>query len=121
MWTRFLKEQQFGIKEVWYDVHVGVDVLGAGAVDALSGSISRGLTRKRIDVVASVGGGYWIIEVKPRADMQAIGQAIVYSRLFVREKKPDGLVIPMVVCDEVDEDIVSFIDDLGVAVLVNSG
>lgn len=120
VWTRFLQQQRFGIKEVWYDVHVGQAISPAGDSDALLNSISAGVTRKRIDVVAAVGGGFWVIEVKPRADMHAVGQALVYSRLFVAEFKPPGLVFPMIVADEVDGDIVSQIDELGVGVIINS-
>ena len=120
VWTKFLQQQRFDIREVWYDVHVGSDVLVGSNVDPLSYSISRGLTRKRIDVVARVAGGFWVVEVKPRADMRALGQAQIYARLFVKEMRPTGLVIPMVVADEVDPDIVSEIDDLGVAIIVNS-
>lgn len=120
VWTKFLEEQKFDIKEVWYDVHVGSDVFMDSDVDGLSRRISRGLTRKRIDVVARVAGGFWVVEVKPRADMQSLGQAQIYTRLFVREMRPAGLVIPMVIADSVDPDIIAEIDSLGVGVIVNS-
>ena len=121
VWTRFLTTQQFNIKEVWYDVHVGTEAVIAGNIDPLTVRISRGLTRKRIDVVARVGGGFWVIEVKPRAGMAALGQAIIYTKLFIREMRPEGAVVPMVIADSVDPDIVDQIDGLGVGVIVNSG
>lgn len=120
VWTRFLQEQQYGIEEVWYDVHVGTEAVDPSNTDALTLRIARGLTRKRIDVVARVGGGFWVIEVKPRAGMAALGQAIIYAKLFTQEKRPTGLVVPMVIADSVDPDIVDQIDSLGVGVIVNS-
>lgn len=119
VWTRFLESGDFPLKEVWYDIHVGKPVVGNSTADALGVSIAAALTRKRIDVVAHVRGGYWVIEVKPRADMLALGQVITYVRLFAREYTVDGEVLPVVVCDQVDEDVLDEYEEFGVAVISN--
>jgi len=119
VWTKFLTTDADRIKELWYDVRVGQPVqLGLGATD-VDKRIAAGLTRKRVDVVCSVGGGYWVVEIKPYASMLAIGQVISYARLFELEYAPEGQIIPVIVCDAFDEDLVDEFDELGVLVLIN--
>ncbi|MBA7610301.1 hypothetical protein ES703_17508 [subsurface metagenome] len=119
VWTRYLESPLVRIDEVWYDVHVGKPVdVGDDASD-MDRRIAAGITRKRIDVVALVGGEFWVIEVKPRADMTAVGQAVSYSRLFVQEFAPRRGVLGVIICDQADEDIISTCEELGVVVIAN--
>ncbi|GAH67404.1 unnamed protein product [marine sediment metagenome] len=104
VWSKYLASPLVPIKEVWYDVHVGKPVDVGEAASDMDRRIAAGLTRKRIDVVALVGGGFWVIEVKPRANMVALGQVLTYTRLFIQEYAPPGEVWPVIVCDAVDED-----------------
>lgn len=119
VWTTFLEQQDYGIKRVWYDIHVGLPRMLPGETDETIRRIASGVSRKRIDVVASVGGGLWIIEIKPYASMAALGQILTYTRLFAREYNSPGKIIPVIVCDVCDEDLLDGIDELGVMVLVN--
>lgn len=119
VWTKFLKSNIVEIRRVWYDVRVGQSVLRFVGSETLEAKIAAGLTRKRIDVVAVVGGDTWVIEVKPRANMYALGQVIVYTRLFAQEYISIGQVVPVIVCDSYDEDLNDELEDLGIIVLVN--
>ncbi|MBA7534302.1 hypothetical protein ES705_26548 [subsurface metagenome] len=119
VWTKYLQSPLVPIKELWYDVHVGAGIRIPAEASDMEKRIAAGITRKRIDVVAAVGGGFWVIEVKPRANMVALGQVISYTRLFVKEYAPRGEVWPVIVCDSADEDLVAEFDELGVAVVVN--
>lgn len=119
VWSKFLSAVRTPIKEVWYDLHVGRGVLLPDGADDLVKRIARGVTRKRIDVVCHVGGGYWVVEIKPMASMLALGQALSYARLFAKEYVVDGDIWPIVVCDQVDEDLLDEFDELGVGVFVN--
>ena len=119
VWTRYLADPIVPIKEVWYDVHVGGAVQLLPDADEMDRRIAAGVTRKRIDVVAKVGAGFWIIEVKPVAGMVAIGQIIIYTRLFLQEFQVTGEVFPVIIADEVDQDVAPEIDSLGVVVIVN--
>lgn len=119
VWTKFLKTDAFRVKELWYDVRVGMAVsLPVGASDR-DKRIAAGLTRKRIDVICLVGGGYWVVEIKPYASMLAVGQVISYTRLFALEYSVPGQIIPVIVCDAYDEDLLDEFDELGVLVLQN--
>lgn len=119
VWTKFLQTTRVKIVEVWYDVHVGQSNVSNMDVDALTQRISRGVTRKRIDVVAKVGAGYWVIEVKPVASMFALGQIITYYRRFVAEYDVKGEVWPVIVCDSYDLDIVDDCEDLNIVLIQN--
>ncbi len=119
VWTRYLRDPIVPIKEVWYDVHVGRAMDLRSDAGDLDRRISNGVSRKRIDVVAKVGQGFWIIEVKPVAGLTAIGQIIIYTRLFLREFQVTGEVFPVIIADEVDQDVAPEIDSLGVVVIVN--
>ena len=119
VWTKFLESGLLQIREVWYDVRVGQSVKVEGSPGDISERISKGLTRKRIDAVAYVGGGLWVIEVKPRANMYAVGQVITYARLFGQEYEAPGAIIPVIISDTYDEDLLDEFDELGVLVIVN--
>lgn len=119
VWMKFLQTDAHRLKEVWYDVRVGQAVLLPVGASDLERRIAAGLTRKRIDVVCSVGGGFWVVEIKPYASMLAVGQIITYTRLFSLQYTVSGEIIPVIVCDSYDEDLVDEFDELGVLVLMN--
>lgn len=119
VWTRFLASGDIKVDEVWYDVHVGLPVLLPVGSDSIIKRIADGITRKRIDVVAIVDSVYWIIEIKPVATMFAMGQVLVYERLFESEFQPDLEAWPVLVCDTVDEDVIPECERLGVVVVAN--
>lgn len=114
VWTRWLTHNIHRISGVWYDVHVGQAVslppetLAAIQIDALT------ISRKRIDVVARAGPEIWVIELKPYANYTSLGQALAYSRLFAQEYNAGGPVVPLVICCEVDPDLIDDYQRLGV-------
>lgn len=116
VWSKFLELEDFPIERVWYDVRVGsaVDV-GPGS-DELVRRISRGITRKRIDVVAKVGGVFWVIEIKPYGNFVALGQVISYRRLFDSEYGRGKQVLGVLVCETLDPDLRDDFQDAGVRV-----
>ena len=119
VWTRYLANPVAPLKEVWYDVHVGAGMSLAPDASEMDRRIAWGVARKRIDVVAKVGQGYWVIEVKPFASMVALGQIIAYTRLFALEYDVPGEIWPVIVADDVDNDLAGGFDALGVVVIVN--
>ncbi|GAI24014.1 unnamed protein product [marine sediment metagenome] len=117
VWSAYLTGPVVPVKRVWYDVHVGKAVEVAGGAKELLPRIAAGVTRKRIDVVAAVGGGYWVVEVKPYGSFLALGQVLTYTRLFVAEYRPDGEVWPVVVCREFDRDLMPDFERQGVGMI----
>ncbi len=117
VWSRYLADPVAPITEVWYDVRVGAGIGVPAGADEVTRKIARAVGQKRIDCVCRVGGGYWVVEIKPLGSMLALGQAISYARLFVAEYRPDGQVWPTIVCDQADDDLLSAYDDFGVLVI----
>ncbi|MBA7674185.1 hypothetical protein ES703_82392 [subsurface metagenome] len=117
IWSKYLAAPVVPIKEVWYDVHVGGAVEVPGGPESLEGRIAAGVTRKRIDVICRIGGGYWVVEVKPFGSMLALGQVVSYHRLFVLEYHPDGETFPVVVCENADPDLLDEFEAAGVLVI----
>lgn len=116
IWTAFLEAGVVDIDEVWYDVHVGQGVLLPVGSSDLDRRIRDGITRKRIDVVARIGNQYWVVEVKPRADMYALGQVLTYVRLFYVEFAMVDDVVPVIVCNEADQDLLDEFEEFGIKV-----
>ncbi|MBA7540029.1 hypothetical protein ES705_32318 [subsurface metagenome] len=117
VWSKYLAAPVHRITEVWYDLHVGGPVAGVKPEDKLGMRIASGITRKRIDVVARVGGGWWVVEIKPFASMLALGQVLSYTRMFIEEYRPIEEVKSVVVCDAVDPDLLDEFEADGVIVI----
>ena len=118
VWTKYLNDPVAPITEVWYDVHVGNAIKTLPGADAMTERIAAGIGRKRIDVVAHVRNGFWVIEVKPVASMGALGQILTYAQLFVKEYQVDGEIWPVIIADDVDEDMKIQFDAMGVVVIL---
>ncbi len=114
VWTRYLEDPVVPILEVWYDVRVGKPVeLPPGATE-MEKKIAAGLTRKRIDVIVKVEGFYWVVELKPFGGYVAYGQVLTYFRLFRQEYRLDLECLPVIICIEVDRDLLVELDEKGV-------
>jgi len=119
VWTKFLKAGFVNITKAWYDVRVGSMVFMGPEASEMEMLVAAGLTRKRIDVVAEVGGNTWVIEVKPYANMYAVGQIITYVRLFEQEYEYNGELRAVIICDDYDTDLIEEFDEFGVLVIKN--
>jgi len=119
VWTRFLEAEAFPITEVWYDVHVGEGLRLPADAPQLDQKISSALYEKRADVIARVGSQLWVVEVKPKADMTALGQIITYRELFLQKYRPAESVLGVVVCDQVDDDLLLIFEAIGAVVISN--
>lgn len=121
VWSGFI-ESGFGeIREVWYDVHVGTAVIAPVALGEAMQRVADAVTRKRIDVVGRVGGGFWVIEVKPICGMKALGQAVTYRRLFNEEFGDGSDIVGVVICFQVEGDVIETAEELGVLVIALEG
>lgn len=106
-WTDFLQSDRNMLDEVWYDVHVGTPMHVPEGSPTWMQKVVDGVSRKRIDVVGRTGSGLYIIEVKPEANMKAIGQVVTYTELFVKEFRITGAVQAMIVAKTCDRDILA--------------
>ena len=84
VWERFLETNSNAFERVDYDFHVGAgaDFLPSGE-ETPDGRQNR-LYQRKIDVVGYRGNEITLIEVKPLADMAALGQIQTYGELYAK-------------------------------------
>jgi len=117
LWTKFLELGKYSIEKVWYDVHCGLGLPVPGGKQSIEYKIAQGVTRKRIDVVCTVKNEIWIIEIKPHANMGALGQIITYRKLFTEEYQTELKIVPVILCWTVDPDVAETLYKIGVTIL----
>lgn len=120
-WTAFIESEWNLLDEVWYDVHVGVPMALPKDSPNYMRAVVDGVSRKRIDVVGRDQGLFLIIEVKPFANMTAIGQVVTYAKLFNQEFDISPPALPMIVSMTLDRDILEIGEHLGVKMLAMDG
>lgn len=118
LWTRFLKAEEVEFLELHYDVHVGtLPDLPADTSPEMA-KLAESIYRKRIDVVMETEEEIWIIEVKPRAGMSALGQLLTYEILFRREFAPEKDTHLAVVCERLEQDAEDLLTLHGIDIFV---
>ena len=117
IWRRFIKQGKYLPDAVWYDVRVGLGVeLPTGRPEWMA-TMAEYSWRKRIDIVGRAGLAWWVIECKPGAGVVALGQAVYYSMAFAAEYAHAGVVLPVVITDVVDGDVLPVFEAQRVIVL----
>lgn len=104
VWEAFIDKFPGKLWLMDYDVKVG---LGREPLEDIPPELHkdwRDLTRKRIDAVAWGKVNIFIIELKPRASLGAIGQVLGYSELWVNLHDAGRRVRPMIICYSSDHD-----------------
>lgn len=105
IWKRFLKLHGNKFDGFKYDIHVGK---GTGPIPGYSKKEQEmfiRLTQKRIDVVAHKRGNAYIIEIKSRAGLSAIGQLIAYRRLYQEKYGRFSVAGMAIVAESIDPDV----------------
>lgn len=100
IWRDFITLYENNFNSFDYDVKVGEGRTPLPEWDEETKHIQELLTRKRIDAVGYQDDNITVFEVKPEAGSTAIGQAISYAQLYIREFKPTLPVTPAIVTNE---------------------
>ena len=104
-WERFVDSFPGYFDSVDYNFALGE---GVDVGEAEPESQRRGfqtLTQKKVDVVGYRGTTVFIVEVKPIADMRALGQALVYSHLYAADHPEVTDLQRMVVAGEIEREL----------------
>jgi hypothetical protein len=117
LWHRYITANPGLYTTISYDVHVGHGALTDPEPRDNFAKDLQDLTQKRIDVVAYSPSRNYVIEVKPRASVLAIGQAIVYTDLYVRTFNPHLPTIAAVLTDIPDQDLIQTANEYHVLIL----
>jgi len=116
LWDKFLAIRRPEFIKLEYDVHVGelIDE-PPGLPEYLKGML-QAVYRKRIDVVAYDPDRIYVIEVKPRAGLSAIGQVMAYKLLYQDEFTPNVPVEMRIVCERIATDIPRIAKELNIGI-----
>jgi len=118
IWKRFLKKYGEKFTGFRYDVHVGEGIGRIPGIGKNYQDMAIMLSQKRIDVVGSRAGDIYIIEIKERAGMSAIGQLIAYRKLY-EDKYGVGEVEGLIcVAESTDQDFIRASDPLGIQLVL---
>lgn len=118
IWKRFLRKYGSKYDRFRYDEHVGK---GSGPIPGYSKKDQEmfiRLTQKRIDVVAFKRGAAFIVEIKPRAGLAAIGQLIAYKRLYQEKHGRFTVAGLAIVAESIDNDVRGVAENLGIQVVL---
>lgn len=97
-----------------YDYHVGQGLEPDKDAPYPLQAMWTQLTQKRIDVLGYRSKSLWVIEVKDRPGIAAIGQVVGYSILLARELHPCPPLIPCLVSSVIEPDIETCCRSLGI-------
>jgi hypothetical protein len=100
IWERFIATNPTAFDLVAYDVPVGAGAEFDTVVVPDTGAHVNRLYQRRIDVVGRSTGHTWVIELKPRASTQAVGQVDAYAVLFRRDYPEHKNVSTMIITDQ---------------------
>lgn len=99
IWDEFIHKNPGRFDEVMYDYRVGEATCDDEDLPKNVRGAWHDLTRWRVDVIANDKRAIHIIEVKPRANAKALGQAVAYTALFIDNARPTLPVVPVVLTD----------------------
>jgi len=116
VWHRFLTAHAADFIAFSYDVALGgtiLDIPDMPEPDRLGWQYSTAL---KIDVVGWKGNQVWVIEVRPEATVGTFGAAVAYAMVFKRENITVLPIIPAIVCDAIQPDVLWACGQAGVQV-----
>lgn len=118
VWERFIELNPNKKWRMDYDVKVGIGRLPQEELEEKYKKDWRDLTRKRIDAVAWSENNVFLIELKPRAGLSAIGQILGYSELWADLHDNDRRVRKAVICHSSDPDTLRVAEEAGVEIVI---
>ncbi len=118
VWERFITQHAGFFESVDYDFKVGE---GAPQAPTLPENIARDgkiLTQKKVDAIGYIEKIVYIVELKPIADMRALGQILSYHKLYTKFEAAEGVVLKLVIAGEMERELDEVFADNGVEVII---
>ncbi len=118
IWLIFIRSGLLVPGPVYYGARVGDPLpVSPGGASWLR-SVVNATSRKRIDAVVHSKGVWWLYEVKLRAGLSAIGQALGYEYLFGLAMGTAEAIVTCIVCDRASRNIPEVCAQTGVGLYV---
>lgn len=111
---RFMLLNPIQATEWILDLHLGDGITPDPAWPLWLQAMSKTLTQRRVDLVAYTPTGDWIVEFKPRGNIHAIGQLIVYNSLYIRGYPQRGKPNLALVAPYLGYDLKNTLDEFGI-------
>lgn len=105
VWVRFITNNPNYFDTVDYDVPLGKGVEVSTAYSENLRKDYKILTQKKVDVIGYKDENVYLVEVKPVADMRALGQIITYNNLYSNEFISLKIPISLVVCGNIEREL----------------
>ena len=118
IWEQFIRAKRDFFDRVDYDFPVGdgADFLPTGE-DTPEGRENK-LYQRKIDVVGYKGDAVTLIELKPLADTEALGQIITYGDLYAKERDTIFVVNLMVIAGKIMTEMKEIYARKNIAVII---
>ena len=88
-----------------YDVHLNISKNMDNSILGPYKKLSATLSARRIDVTIQEAGITWIVEIRPDAKHNAIGQLVLYRYLYILQFNPKNKIRLMIVTDRFNAEI----------------
>lgn len=118
IWYRFLEKYGSQFNSLYYDCLLGGPHLTPREEKDPLLRMWRFNTSKRADVIVETKDEVWIIEVTSEPKVRALGQLMMYKRLWKEDPKSNKSLKVVLVCDRVDADVVAASSTYGVETYV---
>ena len=110
VWERFLDKYGEDYEGFYYDIMCGEESNQFPRWEDPYERDALILSKLRVDAVGVKPNQLDIIEVKPRGNMASIGQILTYVEKYQKEYNPSKPLQAVLVCGEVDPNIVEIAD-----------
>ncbi|MCK5504537.1 MAG: hypothetical protein KAJ10_05215 [Thermodesulfovibrionia bacterium] len=113
-------KEKYGVAGEWtHDIRLKIkDPPDHTFMSTKEGDLWRIQTAKRVDIVIVKPRVIYVIEVKDRLRPSAIGQALTYKNLYEWQHKPGQEVIPAIVTEYTDPDMLDVARFYGIKIWV---
>lgn len=118
VWYRFLETWGSRFQNLYYDCLLGGPALAPSQEGDPLWKMWRANVAKRADAIAELEHEVWIIEVSQRPGLRAVGQLMVYLSLWIEDPKIEKPEKSVLVCEEVDTDLISSAARFGILTYV---
>lgn len=118
VWLVFIRSGHLPPGSVYYGARVGDPLPVAPEGAAWLRSVVNATSRKRIDACVHSKNAWWLYEVKLRAGLSCIGQALGYEYLFGLAMGTAEPIVSCVVCDRASRNIPEVCASTGVGLYV---
>jgi len=114
LWDKFLERMPWTARRIAYDVRLGE---GATLPEETPDWVKRmawAVSTKRVDAIVETPDALYIVEVKERASLSAIGQLLGYLVLYVKQFRPASMMRLALVCRHLAPDMGPILAEYGI-------